>query len=125
MKAVVTVIAGLVLASGLSVAAAGNPSAPAPQDAKVAAGKKAYEANKCSTCHKIAGVGKMSALDGVGSKLSAAEIKQWLVSPAEMEAKLKEPPKGTESMANALRTKKIEPGEIDAITAYLQTLTKK
>jgi mono/diheme cytochrome c family protein len=119
MKAVVTVIAGLVLASGLSVAAAGNPSAPVPQDAKVAAGKKAYEANKCSTCHKIAGVGKMSALDGVGSKLSAAEIKQWLVDPKSMEAKLATKPKISMKNYKALPAE-----ELDALVAYMLSLKK-
>lgn len=113
MKAVVTVIAGMVLASGLTLSAA-------PQDAaKVAAGKKAYEANKCSTCHKIAGVGKMSELDGVGSKLSAAEIKQWLVDPKAMEAKL--PTKPKISMKNY---KALPAEEIDALVAYMLSLKK-
>jgi hypothetical protein len=42
-----------------------------------------------------------------------------------MEAKLEKPPTGTDSMANALKTKGIEPVEVDALVAYMQTLTKK
>src|SRR5262245_21222508 len=65
------------------------------QDAKkVAAGKAVYDKNGCTKCHQIAGNGStISPLDGVGSKLSAAEIKQWLTDPAAMTAKLpKKPP---------------------------------
>lgn len=115
------------MALGLMAGGASPVVAGQGPDPKLAAtGRKLYATYKCDRCHQIAGRGsKKGPLDDVGTRLSAAEIKQWLVSPAEMEAKLKEPPKGTESMANALRTKKIEPGEIDAITAYLQTLTKK
>ena len=42
-----------------------------------------------------------------------------------MEAKLEKKPKGTDAMSYALKTKGIEPGEIDALVAYMQTLTKK
>ena len=44
------------------------------QAEKIDAGKKVYTAQKCQTCHAIGGTGgKMSsALDGVGSKLTAA-----------------------------------------------------
>ncbi len=61
----------------------------------------------------------------MGVELTAADIKKWLTSPADMEAKLKKPPKGTDAMSNALKTKGIEPSEIDSLVAYLQTLTKK
>ncbi len=91
-------------------------------------GKKLYATYKCDKCHTIAGRGtkkKNGALDSVGAKLTAADIKNWLTSPADMEAKLKKPPKGTDSMANALKTKGIEPGEIDSLVAYMLTLKKK
>jgi cytochrome c2 len=103
-------------------------TAQAPDPKLVASGKKLYATYKCDKCHTIAGRGTKKPdgeLDDIGTKLTAAEIKKWLVSPAEMEATLKKPPKGTDSMANALKTKGIEPAEIDALVAYLQTLKKK
>ena len=89
-------------------------------------GKKLYATYKCDKCHQIGGRGsKKGPLDGVGAKLSAADIKKWFTNPAEMEAKLEKKPKGTDAMSYALKTKGIEPGEIDALVAYIQTLTKK
>jgi len=89
------------------------------QDAKAEAGKKLFEAQKCTTCHQVAGKGnKMFPLDGVGSKLSAAEIKAWLVTPDEMTAKLaKKPP---------IKMKKyvLKDAEVDALVAYVLTLKK-
>jgi mono/diheme cytochrome c family protein len=50
-------------------------------------GKEVFAAQKCSMCHAIAGVGnKAHALDGVGGKLSADEIKKWIKTPKEMKA---------------------------------------
>jgi len=116
-------LATLVLALGL---AGGTVAAQAP-DAKAAAdGKKLYATYKCDKCHMIAGRGsKKGPLDGVGAKLSAAEIKKWLTQPAEMEKTLEKPPKGTDAMSNALKTKDIEPAEIESLVAYMRTLTKK
>ena len=55
-----------------------GPSPAAAQDA--ARGAEVYAAQKCSICHAIAGKGKAAnPLDGVGAKLSAADIKQWIV----------------------------------------------
>lgn len=60
------------------------------QDDAVAKGQAAFAAQKCSMCHAIAGKGnKNSPLDGVGSKLSADEIRKWIVSPKEMKADTK------------------------------------
>ena len=103
------VIAGVTLASGITVSA---------QDAKlVAAGKKLYDAYNCKKCHLIAGVGsKAGPLDGVATKLSADDIHKWLVSPDEMTAKLKKKPKVK------MKTQEYKPGEVEALMAYLSTL---
>jgi mono/diheme cytochrome c family protein len=51
-------------------------------------GATVYAAQKCSMCHALDGRGMAKGpLDGVGSKLSAEEIRQWIVNPAEMTAK--------------------------------------
>jgi cytochrome c2 len=56
-------------------------------DAAVDHGKEVYAAQKCSMCHSIAGVGgSLKALDGVGSKLKADEMKKWIKTPKEMKA---------------------------------------
>jgi len=105
------------LVFGLSLAAAG---APAGQDAaKIAAGEKVYAANKCMSCHAIDGKGmKKYPLDGIGSKLSAADIRKWITSPAEMEAKqaTKQPIK--------MKTFKLEAADLDNLVAYLSSLKK-
>ena len=45
-------------------------------------------AQKCSVCHAVAGKGnKANPLDGVGAKLSAADIRAWIVDPVAMAAK--------------------------------------
>jgi hypothetical protein len=106
---VISITAGLVLASGLALSA---------QDPKlIEEGKKVYETYNCKKCHRIDNVGsKISPLDGVASKLSAEDIRKWLVSPDEMTAKLKKKP--------VVKMKAIEfkPGELDALMAYMLSL---
>ena len=61
---------------------------PAMAQGDAEKGKAVYAAQKCSMCHAIAGAGgKASALDGVGKKLSEADIRAWIVTPKEMTAK--------------------------------------
>ncbi len=111
----------------VAVSLAGTGVSGQAPDPKLANdGKKLYATYKCDKCHLIGGRGsKKGPLDGVAAKLSAADIKKWLTQPAEMEAKLEKKPKGTDAMSYALKTKGIEPGEIDALVAYMLTLTKK
>lgn len=90
------------------------------QDAKkIAMGKDLYQKYACEKCHQIAGKGsKISPLDGVAGKMTAAEMKQWITDPDTMTAQLAKKP--------AAKMKKVdmpEP-EVDAIVAYLQTLKK-
>ena len=96
--------------------------AQAPDPAKVAAGQKAYATVKCDTCHAIAGKGgKLStALDGVGGKLSEADIRKWLTTPAAMEVKL--PKKPAMPMSTYLKSHKLADADIDALTAYMMSL---
>jgi len=112
MKKLVAVVAGAFVMSG-SLLAAGQDAA------KIAEGKKVYDTNKCMACHAIAGQGmKKYPLDGVGSKLTAADIKKWLTDPAEMEAKqaVKQPLK--------MKAFKLAPADLDALVAYLGSLKK-
>lgn len=122
MNARIVTVAGLLLVSGLAVSAAGRPEAPTPvpQDAaKIEAGKKVYDTQKCAACHMIAGKGaKLSVLDGVGAKLSAADIKMWIVEPAKMEAKLTTKPK------IKMKAYKMADADLDALVAYLASIKK-
>jgi cytochrome c2 len=69
---------GLMLISGIAYS----------QDQAAAKGMKVFTAQKCNTCHSIDGKGaKKGPLDDVGSRLTAAEIRQWLMDPVGMAAK--------------------------------------
>ena len=89
-------------------------------DAQVERGKAVYAAQKCSLCHKIEGVGKRTSLDGVGAKASEAEIREWLVHPKDAAAKAKSTAKPVMKDYS-----KLPPADIDALVAYMKTLTKK
>jgi mono/diheme cytochrome c family protein len=92
------------------------------QDAKIDKGAKVYADQKCSLCHSIAGKGNAKgALDDVGSKLSAAEIHDWIVKPAEMAAKAKADRKPPMPAKFASLPK----DDLDALVAYLSSLKKK
>ena len=92
---------------------------PALAQGDAAKGKAVYDAQKCSMCHAIAGAGgKTSALDGVGKKLSADDIRAWIVTPKDMEKKTsstKKPPMPD-------RYAKLPAADLDALVAYMVSL---
>jgi len=96
------------------------PATSAPTDPVAVKGKLAFE-SKCLACHSIAGKGsKKGPLDEVGSKLTAAEIKEWIVDPIGMAAKTKPTPTRKPPMK-----KKAMPAEdVDALVALLAGLKK-
>jgi cytochrome c2 len=48
-------------------------------------GLEVYAIQKCALCHSISGVGgKKLALDHVGAKLNAGEIRKWIKTPKAM-----------------------------------------
>jgi mono/diheme cytochrome c family protein len=97
------------------------PTAALAQSPEVIArGQKVYAAEKCSVCHSVSGVGnKRGALDGVGSKLSADDIRQWIVNATGMAAKLKSDRKP--AMRNYSNIAK---EDLDALVAYMVSLKK-
>ena len=110
----------ILIALGVAaVALAGNAFA---QDAKtIEKGQQLYVANKCSVCHSVADKGnKKGPLDEVGSKLSAEEIRQWLVNPTEMSAKAKATRKPLMKSYE-----KLPKEDVEALVAYMQSLKKK
>jgi mono/diheme cytochrome c family protein len=97
----------------LTCAAAGEAAAASPDD-----GAKVYAAQKCGMCHSVAGKGNAKgALDDVGRRLAANDIRQWLTSPKEMAEKHKAERKpAMKSFAT------LPQADLDALVAYLQTL---
>jgi mono/diheme cytochrome c family protein len=91
--------------------------APASAQGK---GEQVYGAQKCSTCHSIAGKGQVKGpLDGVGSKLSADEIRAWIVTPAEMTKKTK-----AERKPPMRAYPKLAKEDVDALVEYMLSLKK-
>ena len=115
MKRVLLTVVGAAFLSGAVVFA---------QDAKVAAGKAAYDTQKCSTCHVLAGKGTKGMapqpLDGIGTRMTAVDLKKWFTDTAAMEAKLAKKP--MVKMSDYLKTHKITDADVDALVAYLLTL---
>src|SRR5688572_26557469 len=100
--------------------ASGSLSPAAAQDAAaVKKGQEIYAAQKCSICHSIAGQGsKTNPLDGVGKKLSAADIRQWIVDPVGMTKKVQ----STKKPVMPARWAKLPAADLDALVAYMESL---
>ena len=114
-----TTFAGHLVLAGLAVAlVVGAPAVGRAQDA-AQKGQQVYDAQKCSMCHSVAGKGsKANPLDGVGAKLSADQIREWIVDPvaiAKTSNSTKKPP-----MPKKYQT--LPAGDIDALVAYMQSL---
>ena len=94
--------------------------ASAQDKAQIERGMKVYAEQKCMVCHSIAGKGNAKgALDNVGAKLKADEIREWIVNAAEMTKKTKaerKPP--MKAFANLPKE------DVDALVAYMQSLKK-
>jgi len=109
--------AARLLTTGFALTALAVAVPAAAQDAK--AGEKVYTAQKCQVCHSIGGKGgKVSALDGVGGKLSPAEIRGWITNPTDAAAKAKSTKKPP--MQNKYGT--LPAADIDGLVAYMQSL---
>ena len=108
----------LVIAIALALPAG---SAAAQDKAQIDKGIKVYADQKCGVCHAIDGKGNAKGpLDAVGSKLSADELREWMIHPAEMTKK-----------TNATRKPlmpaypKLSKDDLDAVVAYMMSLKKK
>ena len=89
----------------------------AAQDAKK--GEQLFADQKCTLCHSVGDKGnKKGALDGVATKLKAAEIHDWITDAKEMTAKTKAARKP------AMKAYALPKEDVDALVAYLETLKK-
>ena len=103
------------LSVGLGVAGLRAEEAAKPDAAKVSKGQQVYASQHCSMCHSIAGKGNpKTPLDDVGSKMTAEELKKYIVNPKSVKA---------DSKMKAYSSLSAE--DLDALVAYLGTLTKK
>ena len=94
-------------------------AAPAAAQGDAKRGETVYAAQKCQVCHAIGGKGnKMNPLDGVAGKLSADDIRKWIVSPVEMAKQAK----STKKPPMLQKYDKLPPADVDALVAYMQTL---
>lgn len=111
----ITTLTALVVGATLCVVASAQA-----QPALVAKGEALFTAQRCTMCHAVAGKGNAKgALDGVGAKYKPAELRQWLVAPAEMSAK------HNATRKPAMRDfSKLPAEDLDALVAYLQSLGK-
>jgi mono/diheme cytochrome c family protein len=89
------------------------------QDAKVTKGAEVYTVQKCALCHSIGDKGnKKGPLDGVGTKLKPAEIREWMTDAKGMTAKTKATRKPD------MKSYALPADDLDAIVAYLASLKK-
>jgi mono/diheme cytochrome c family protein len=104
-------IAGLLLAASPALA----------QDKAVDRGMNVFTAQKCSLCHSVAAKGnpKGPLEEGV-AKLSADDIRHWLVNPDEMRAKA-----GAERKPAMKAFASLPKDDLDGLVAYLMSLKKK
>ena len=105
---------------GIATLVAGLAAPLAAQDAaQIEKGKAVYTAQKCQMCHSIAGKGgKTFPLDGVGTKLSADDIRQWISHPKDAAEKAK----STKKPPMPAKYDKLPAADIDALVAYMQSL---
>ena len=106
-------------ALGVTVAMATALPAAAQDAAQIKRGQEVYTAQKCQMCHSIAGKGsKSNPLDGVGTKLTADDIRQWITHPTEMSAKAK----STKKPPMPANYTKLPAADLDALVAYMASL---
>ena len=92
---------------------------PAIAQDDVKKGQAVYTAQKCQVCHAVAGKGsKANPLDGVGAKLSADDIKQWITHPTEAAAKAK----STKKPPMPAKYGSLPAADLDALVAYMLSL---
>ena len=100
-----------------AVVVIGLPWFAEAQDA--ARGEQVYAAQRCQGCHMVGGKGnKSNPLDGVGTRLSAADTKEWIVDPVAAAARHKSTKKPLMPKTYA----KLPAADVDALVAYMQSL---
>ena len=106
----------LVLGMAFVTLTAGGASAQTPAEK----GKAVFDAQKCSLCHSVAGKGNQKGpMEEPLAKLSASDIREWIVDAKGMTAKTKSERKPE------MKVYTLPKEDVDALVAYLVTLKKK
>ena len=93
-------------------------SAAAQSNAKVEQGAALFTTQKCTMCHSAAGKGnKKGALDNITAPKKAEHIRHWLIDPEGMRVQMKA------TRTPAMKPVKLSADQIDALAAYLMSLT--
>lgn len=109
-----------VIATTMAIGILAAAQVGAQDKARVEHGMKVYAAQKCSVCHSIEGKGaKKGPLDGVASRLSEDEIREWIVNAPAMPTKTKATRKPVMKDYS-----KLPKEDVDGLVAYLMTLKK-
>jgi mono/diheme cytochrome c family protein len=104
---------------GLLTASVGSSAQETRTPASIEQGKRIYESQRCATCHMVDGKGnRLFPLDGVGARLSAAEIRRWLTHTAAMEDALPKKP----AILMSSRKYDLNERDLNALVSYLQSL---
>lgn len=93
-----------------------EPGAPGEPDEAVdplvERGWTVYQAERCSSCHSIAGHGSPRfPLDGVAGRLTPAELRLWVVDPQQMRPGVRKQPYDH-----------LSDEEVEALVAFLEVL---
>jgi mono/diheme cytochrome c family protein len=111
----------MVRATLFTVVLLGLTASASAQTGDAALGEKLYAEQKCMMCHAINGKGNVKGpLDGVGSRLTADEVRQWITDPKAMTAKTKatrKPPMPAYP--------KLSKEQVEHVVAYMLSLKKK
>jgi mono/diheme cytochrome c family protein len=100
----------------LSGAVAASASAKDAKDQ----GEKIFADQKCALCHSVDGKGnKKGPLDGVGTKLSSAEIHSWITDAKGMTAKT------SATRKPAMKAYALPKEDVEVLVAYLSAMKKK
>jgi len=95
-------------------------SEPAPPS-EVVRGRQVYAEQVCSSCHAIAGAGNpRNPLDGVGTRRSAGELRDWITGTGPAMDQL-----SPAVVRRKQRYQELPDAELKALTAYLASLTAK
>ncbi len=85
-----------------------------PVDPQVERGWGVYQAERCSACHSVAGQGSPRyPLDGVADRLSAQELRLWVVDPQEIRPGVRKRPYDH-----------LSEEEVEALVAFLEILVE-
>ena len=85
---------------------------------RVEAGYRVYRQQTCARCHSIAGKGNSrNPLDGVGSRRSAEELRQWITGAENLKQQIPERAYGLKQAYREMAT-----DELDVLVVYLQSL---